>query len=157
MKPDIELVRRWFSYDPITGHITRKLKARSNHPDVLNPTRTRIDFMGTRYPCTHIIWVIYYGKWPDVYIDHINNNHLDNSITNLREATHAQNTRHRRAFNPNGKGVTYRGDRETRPWQAQIQFELKKMHLGFFDTSEEAAEAYKQAALKYHGEFACLE
>lgn len=156
MKHDPQLVKRWFSYDPETGLITRKLKGTAKAFDILNPTRTRIDLLGVRYQVTHVIWVLHFGRWPTAEIDHINHNRHDNRIANLREATKAQNTINRRWFNPNGKGVTFRTDRNSRPWQAQIAFNGKKIHLGFFDTPEEAHEAYKKASAKYHGEFACL-
>ncbi len=157
MKAPIELVQAWFAYDAETGLLTRKLKRKENHPDVLNPIRGRVDFFGVRYQVTHIIWVIYYGKWPDEFIDHIDHNRRNNRIANLREATREQNCWNRIERNPNGKGVTFRQDKIERPWQAQIQANNEKMHLGFYATKKEAEEAYAQAAAQYHGEFACLE
>lgn len=154
MNAPIELVQAWFSYDPETGILSRKLKRRENHPDILNPNRGRVDFFGVRYQVTHIIWVLYYGKWPDEFVDHKDHNRRNNRITNLREATRAQNGWNRIENNPNGKGVTYRAANNS--WQAQIQSDNEKLHLGFFSTKEEAAEAYRQAALEYHGEFTCL-
>lgn len=153
----VEIVKLWFSYNPETGILSRKLKGRSSTPDILNPIRERVDLLGTRYRVTHIIWALYHGKWPDEFIDHKDHNRRNNRIVNLREASRIQNGQNRLSNNVNGKGVTFRQDRNSYPWQAQIQFERRKLHLGFYNSKEEAAEAYKQAAIEYHGEFACLE
>lgn len=156
MKPSVEVVKAWFSYNPETGTLTRELKHRSNIPNEVNMDRGRVWFFGVLYQVTHIIWVVYHGKWPDEFIDHIDHNRQNNRIENLREATRAQNGWNRIEQNGNGKGVTFRPEKIERPWQAQIQTNNEKMHLGFYTTKEEAAEAYRQAAIQYHGEFACL-
>jgi hypothetical protein len=157
MKPDIELVRKWFAYDPETGVLSRKLTRRSNGSLWLNPDAHRVLFMGTQYQVTHIIWVIYHGKWPDNFIDHINHDRKDRRIVNLREADYNQNCWNRLERNMNGKGVYHGGDSTLRPWKAQIQVNNKYVYLGRYETKEEAHQAYREAALKYHGEFACLD
>ena len=41
-----------------------------------------------------LAWFYVHGVWPRALIDHIDENKLNNAISNLREATHAENVRH---------------------------------------------------------------
>jgi hypothetical protein len=88
--------------------------------------------------------------------DHINGKTLDNRRSNLRTATRAENNRNcaRRYNNKTGiKGVTlYRGRR----WCATISHEGKTIHLGYFDTKEEAKARYNEKAKELFGAFARL-
>ncbi len=88
-------------------------------------------------------------------IDHINGNGLDNSRGNLRAATSSQNQANMRSRTKSSskyKGVS----RKNGKWVAQIQYEKKKIHLGYYQSECEAAVAYNIAARKYFGEYACL-
>ena len=96
---------------------------------------------------------------PDgIEVDHINGNRLDNRKCNLRLATRAENGRNRGKFkcktHSKYKGVTYH-TRDKR-WQGTIIINRRHIHLGYFDTEQEAALAYNDAALKFHGKFAKL-
>ena len=97
---------------------------------------------------------------PDGYfVDHINMNRLDNRRCNLRIATKAQNSYNRpaRRDNTSGyKGVWFRSNVKNKCWIAEIRINGKKIHIGTYQTKEEAALAYNEAAKKYHGEFARL-
>ena len=99
-------------------------------------------------------------KAPDnLLVDHINRNKLDNRKANLRPATTAQNTRNQakrkgRTTSSKYKGVTWR--RDVKCWQAAIWVDVKRIHLGIFDSEVRAAKAYDRAARRYHGEFAVL-
>lgn len=103
----------------------------------------------------HMHRVIMELEDPNLQIDHINGNGLDNRKSNLRICTKEQNAKNIR-FNKRNtsgfKGVHYRKD--TNNWQARIKASSKNISLGSYLTSEEAAKAYDRAALQYHGEFA---
>lgn len=92
--------------------------------------------------------------------DHINGDGLDNRKSNLRTATHAQNGRNQKTNKNNKlgvKGVSRRTKaRGGNAYVAQIVLNYRKIYLGVFATIGEAAQAYIDAAKKYHGEFACV-
>ncbi len=89
--------------------------------------------------------------------DHINFETLDNRRSNLRVATASENGSNRRLLRGNTsglKGVTWH--KRDRKWQAAIGVGNGKKYLGYFDTAEQAHEAYCKAAAEVHGEFANL-
>ena len=93
----------------------------------------------------------------DLQVDHINGDRSDNRRLNLRICTREQNSRNRKipSNNISGyKGVYFRSDKKQ--WMACIRADGIKYHLGYFETREDAALAYNDAAVKYHSEFARL-
>ncbi len=95
-------------------------------------------------------------------VDHVDGNGLNNTRLNLRTCFHSQNLMNRgktRANTSGFKGVFFHQlkPHHTPKWRSMIKpGNAKPIHLGCFDTREEAALAYNAAAVKYHGEFARL-
>lgn len=85
-------------------------------------------------------------------VDHRNGNGLDNRRCNLRPFNQGQNLRS--FFSPRTQSSSkYRGVTWWRPgphkWKAQIMFNYKNRHLGYFDSEEDAARAYDSAAKRF--------
>jgi hypothetical protein len=89
-------------------------------------------------------------------IDHINGDGLDNRKANLRIATVAQNAWNSKKRNSASgyKGVWF--DKNKRLWRAAIVCNRKRIHVGYFKNKLDAANAYDNAARKYHKDFASL-
>jgi hypothetical protein len=91
-------------------------------------------------------------------VDHEDRNGLNNRRLNLRFVTPTQSVQNRDA-NYNKRTSQYKGVRKYKQngrFEARIQVNGRRIHLGSFESEEDAAEAYNEAAQKYFGEFAVL-
>jgi len=89
-----------------------------------------------------VAFFLMHGFLPKM-VDHINRNRSDNRLANLREADAKLNSE-----NSKGYGVTK--PKHTKKWASSITNNRKRIHLGYFDTAEEANKAYLLAKQKYH-------
>ena len=77
-------------------------------------------------------------------IDHIDRKRDNNRLDNLRIVSPQQNH-----FNLTAtKGYSW--NKRDKKWTAQIHLNKKKINLGYFDTKEEAHQAYLDAKANYH-------
>lgn len=81
---------------------------------------------------------------PGLEVDHVNGNPLDNRRCNLRAVTAQQNQWNR------VRARGYAWDKQTERWKAHIHLNDKKIHLGYFETEDEARAAYLAAKQVHH-------
>ena len=87
-------------------------------------------------------------------VDHINGKREDNNIKNLRYATFEENNRNRKIAKNNAssvKGVNF--DKDKNKWRARITIDGIRIHLGYFDTIEEAKLSRIKKVHEVFGEF----
>jgi hypothetical protein len=93
--------------------------------------------------------------------DHRNHNTLDNRRQNLRKATYSQSLHNRRMRSDNAtgfKGIRFhKYDNRRKKYSASITTDGKTIGLGYFNTPKEAHEAYVNASIEFHGEFAYVQ
>ena len=153
MSHSIEQLRAVINYVPDEGKFIRssgkEAKGTANSKGYL-----LIKVLGEIYAAHRLAWMLHHGDVPTM-IDHINNNKIDNRITNLRIATASQNKANTRLQVNNTSG--FKGVRRMKNdrFYAVIGHEYKKHYLGGFDTAKEAHCAYRGAAIILFGEFAC--
>lgn len=146
------------NYDPTTGVFTRKvaLSSKTKVGDTagnLNKGYVELSVDGHVYRAHALAWFYVHGKWPATELDHADLNRANNSINNLREATHSQNGGNspmRRNNSVGFKGVTRYGKK----FKAAVMVNRKRLHIGVFLTPQEAAAAHDTAALAHFGEYA---
>jgi hypothetical protein len=108
---------------------------------------------GRAFKRAHIVFALTRGRWPELQIDHINGDPLDDRPINLREATQMQNawnhrTRKKRSGLPMGVRLL-----EGR-YQARIGYMKQAINLGFYATAEEAEAVYRAKRKELFGEYA---
>lgn len=89
------------------------------------------------------------------FIDHINEDKLDNRRNNLRLCSNRQNlsNRGKQKNNTSGyKGVTWLSANKV--WIAQIKVNGKNIYLGSFKDKEDAASCRWASSIEIHGDFA---
>ena len=154
-----EEVARLFTYDRETGVLYWKNKNRNSirHNYVAgtyggaNDGYRRVGINGKICMEHRIIMVLCFGHIPEnAEIDHINHARNDNRLCNLRFVTGSENSRNKSVSSRNTTGVTgvyfYKG---LQKYVARISVDWKIIHLGYFETLEEAAAARAEANVKY--------
>jgi hypothetical protein len=152
-----ERVRALLAYEPDTGNlrwrINRKGGARAGSiaGSKMANGYWKIGVDGCEYLAHRLAWLIVHGEWPLAEIDHVNGIPSDNRLSNLREASRAENCQNfkpRRTNSSGHTGVSYA--RVLSRWHAQIMINGRNVHLGYFDTKEDAADAYRIAKTQVH-------
>lgn len=156
-----------FSYNPLTGEITRKETGRTYNKVTFKGYKRdiylKIGEIEYRSTYHRLCWFLYYDTIipSDIQIDHINNIKLDNRIVNLRLCTNAQNSKKKplRADNKSGyKGICYTIDRNKygtiyHYYTAAIAIDKKSYKIGRFKDPIIAASYYDSAARYYFKDF----
>jgi len=122
-------------------------------PSVYTSYAYRTDYSGPKKRFIHMHRVIM-GDQCDAEIDHIDGDGLNNRRDNLRVATGSQNNCNMRTRKDNTsgfKGVSWR--KSCMKWRAYISLSGEQMHLGYYETPEDAHAAYTEASLNFHGSF----
>ena len=161
------LLKELFDYSPGTGDLTWKVPyGKSKIGDKVGfrvpspkfgrggPSALYVYYGGREYTVHVLIWIWMTGEPPKAEIDHENRDNNDNRWLNLREATRAQNQTNTNLYRNNKCGR--RGvHRFKGRFRAVISIDGRNRHLGYYDSEDAAAEAWRAAADKHNrGDFA---
>lgn len=147
---NIEEVKKHLDYNQETGVFKWKIRTSNrikvgDEAGVVTKLGYRIvSLLGEKEYCHRLAWLIVHGEMPDC-IDHINGNKLDNRICNLRNTTKSENNKNQHKSRSELKlGVYhYKAKYSRYKFRAQIQENGKAIHLGLFETEDDAFDAYK--------------
>jgi hypothetical protein len=153
-----DYVREVLHYSPDTGIFTWrvKLNRRINIGSIAGYNRTDkykiVRINKKQYRASRLAWLYMTNAHPINDIDHIDGNPTNNIFSNLRDVTTAENIQNQKRAHKRNKsgflGVSWHiaGKR----WRARICADNKQIVLGYFNTPEEAHQAYLIAKRKYH-------
>ena len=129
-----------------TGNRTLRLGWQQANYDIGLDGYKRIPLKMHRYRWHRVIASAFLGldiTNPTQIIDHIDRNKLNNNLNNLRIVSFQEN-----AFNKEAKGYSW--NKKAQKYKGHIKINNQPIHLGMFDTEEEARQAYLDAKAKYH-------
>lgn len=153
-----EFVKHLFWYDPLSGILRwRNTRANNTKPWSIAGTSSNSNGyvqvkIGNDVCLAHrLIWIYVYGSLPECEIDHINRVRTDNRLVNLRSVSRSENKQNKSLGRNNTSGIKgVRFCNRHNKWRAQITLNYKLMHLGTFETAEEAIAARMTAQKALH-------
>lgn len=145
-------------YNPHSGYFKwrKQLSSTGRKGDIAGCVDTSTGYRVIRvdktlYSAHRLAWFYVHSAWP-LEIDHANRKRDDNRIRNLREALPSQNKANQHAMKNNKLGI-----RGVSVWRKKYRVALgqngKQVHIGVFNTLEEAQKAAEEGRKKLHGEF----
>jgi hypothetical protein len=168
------LIFECFNYIPETGQFFWKKRPVSHFQSAIDPDRYQRRFnshfalkqafqsvdnkgyrrskvFGVWLHAQRVAWLLTYGEWPNPSLNFINGDRTDNRITNLVLSDRVKTGRNRKKNHdtlPDRTGVHWHIHAEK--WISNIGVNGRLVHLGYFDTINDAIKARK-AANKLYG------
>ena len=149
-------IKELLHYDPTTGIFTRRVAPRYGAVgDTFGLSLSRGYLVGTldgrMYKTHRLVWLYVHGQWPANQIDHINHVTTDNRVDNLRDVTCAQNHQNRKRHTCSSSGyLGVNWHKRDCKWQAHIELDGTRHHLGYYAELNDAIEARKSAEYTFH-------
>lgn len=154
--PDASALCKDLCYDPNSGElrwVTPRRGRSLGKAGCSTPSGyVVITYAGERHYAHRIAWAIQTGEFPTGIIDHIDGDRSNNRISNLRitdAVGNAQNQRAAQRNNTSGLIGAHYNSRVSK-WTSRIRAPGGRKFLGYFDTPEEAHEAYLRAKRELH-------
>lgn len=151
---DQTMLKKFFTYDPDTGNLKWRLPQRQSEVgDILGYAHSggykSASIAGKAYLLHRLVWMFVYGYFPE-QIDHINHDRQDNRLCNLREVNNTTNSKNT-SLSVNSvtkvNGVSFMKSKNK--FRAYIMVNRKQIHLGLYDSIEEARESRLLADIQY--------
>ncbi|WP_202820640.1 HNH endonuclease signature motif containing protein [Variovorax sp. JS1663] len=157
MKPTAARVRELFDYCPETGIFIRLMRPKQTSVRVgeIAGSADQLGYLvigvdGAVYKAHRLAWLYVYGEWPNGVIDHINGRPSDNAIANLRVVDRRANRENQRRARSDSKSGVQGAFAKGKKFQACIKVEGRTRSLGYFDTAQQAHDAYVKAKRVVH-------
>ena len=155
----LDELKRVLAYSPDTGLFVWRVKTcRKVVPGVV-VGYTRPDGYSVvsvnkgRYRASRLAWFYMTGEWPKNDIDHIDGNPQNNAFYNLRDVStsgNIQNQSRAHARNKTGGFLGVSKIKGCKRWRARICTNGVQTFIGWFNTPEEAHQAYLEIKRKVH-------
>jgi len=158
-----EELKKLLHYNPKTGIFTRVVsvgrKVKSGQvAGGLDNGYIKIGINGKRYFAHRLAWLYVYGEFsnlPQMVIDHIDGNTINNKIENLRKVTHQQNILNQKLRTTNTSGIkNICWHKREGKWYVRVMNKGVMKNIGYFEDLELAELAAIEVRRKYHGQFA---
>jgi hypothetical protein len=147
--PPLDILQWLFRFDEETGKLYRmrgadgkdynfEVKQLDSNKEYLRINIVDSYSKGAEFLVHRIIYKIKTGVDPDGFVDHIDQNKINNKFDNLRVVDNATNKRNSRMSRRNTSGVNGVYKHSCGKYEARISFNNNDIYLGTFDTLHDA-------------------
>jgi HNH endonuclease len=144
LNPTQYQVFKELKYNPFTGIFTRRNTGERACRTDMTKGYLRVYCLGKYYKAHRLAWYYVHAKWPSEQIDHVDGDKQNNVISNLRDVDQTTNMYNQsKAHKQNTTGYIGVGKSRNK-FVAKIRINAKLVHLGTFNTPEEAHRRYTE-------------
>jgi hypothetical protein len=153
-------IRDLINYDPMNGVLTAKVNFSGRQAGSVIGSQTwqgyyAFSLFGKKCFAHRLAWLLHYGEWPSMSIDHINGIKTDNRIENLRLCSLSQNQFNKPTPKNNQTGVKgVHFSKRDKKYVAGVQVNGKFRSAGRYNDLESAKQAVMKLREELAGEFA---